>query len=80
MKTTIEVPDDLFLAAKQTAAARGETLKDLFTMSLRMSIDLDCAKRAAFHLRDASVDGQGLAHEMDWTGIRETIYEGRGAS
>jgi len=31
MKTTIEIPDALFRKAKSLAAARGQSLEDLFT-------------------------------------------------
>jgi hypothetical protein len=35
MKTTLELPADLFRQAKTTAALRGETLKDLVVAALR---------------------------------------------
>ena len=35
MKTTIEIPDPLFRKAKSSAAARGQTLKDLVTEALQ---------------------------------------------
>lgn len=35
MKTTIELPENLFRKAKSTAAERGQTLKELFTEALR---------------------------------------------
>lgn len=35
MKTTLELPDDLFRSAKSTAAAQGRTLKDFFTEALK---------------------------------------------
>ena len=35
MKTTIELPDDIFLKAKLLAAARHTSLKDLFTQALQ---------------------------------------------
>lgn len=38
MKTTIELPDDLFREAKVTAARRRITLKRLFTQALRKEI------------------------------------------
>ena len=38
MKTTIDLPDDLFIEAKATAARRRTTLKDLITRSLRREI------------------------------------------
>ena len=38
MKTTIEIPDDLFREAKAVAARRGISLKSLVTNSLRESL------------------------------------------
>lgn len=35
MKTTIDIPDDLFRQSKATAAMRGETLRDFVTAALR---------------------------------------------
>ena len=35
VKTTLELPDDVFRQAKATAALRGESLKDLVTAALR---------------------------------------------
>jgi hypothetical protein len=35
MKTTLEIPDDLFRQTKATAALRGESLKDFVTAALR---------------------------------------------
>ena len=34
MKTTIELPDELFRRAKATAASRGMSLKELFTQAV----------------------------------------------
>jgi hypothetical protein len=36
MKTTVEIPDDLFREAKATAARNGTTLKDLVADGLRL--------------------------------------------
>ena len=41
MKTTLDLPDDLFIAAKSVAARRRTTLKDLVAKSLRREIGLD---------------------------------------
>jgi hypothetical protein len=38
MKTTLDLPDDLLIEAKQVAARRRTTLKDLVTRSLRREI------------------------------------------
>lgn len=35
MKTTLELPDELFRSAKIAAAQQGRSLKDLFTEALR---------------------------------------------
>lgn len=39
MKTTVELPDDLLIAAKQVAARRRISLKRLFSQALRREID-----------------------------------------
>lgn len=36
MRTTVEIPDDLFRRAKSEAALRGRTLKDLVEEGLRL--------------------------------------------
>jgi hypothetical protein len=36
MKTTLEIPDDLYRRTKATAALRGESLKDFVTEALEM--------------------------------------------
>lgn len=41
MKTTLDLPDDLLIAAKQVAARRRTTLKDMVTRSLRREIGLE---------------------------------------
>ena len=44
MKTTIELPEDLFQAAKLTAAKRRITLKTLFTQALRKEVNPPACK------------------------------------
>ncbi len=44
MKTTIELPEDLFQAAKLTAAKRRITLKTLFTQALRKEVNPPAGK------------------------------------
>jgi hypothetical protein len=39
MKTTLEIPDDLFRQAKATASLRGESLKDFFTEALQTHLE-----------------------------------------
>jgi len=40
MKTTIEVPDELYRRAKAEAALRGRKLKDLFEEGLRLALEM----------------------------------------
>jgi hypothetical protein len=41
MKTTLDLPDDLLIAAKQVAASRRTTLKEMVTRSLRREIGIE---------------------------------------
>ena len=45
MKTTLELPDDLFRAAKVAAAADGRSLKELFTEALREKLAQSATQR-----------------------------------
>lgn len=81
MKTTIELPEALFEKAKRQARARKTTLKALIEQGLRMVL-AEKHGGPAFKLRDASVDGKGLAPEFrdaKWDLLRDTIYKGEGA-
>jgi hypothetical protein len=78
MKTTIELSDALFEEAKSAARARGVTLRSLVEQGLRWAVLESRQPRPAFHLRDGSVGGEGLATDADWPEIRSMIYEGHG--
>ena len=39
MKTTLEIPDDLYRQTKATAALRGESLKDFVTEALKIHLE-----------------------------------------
>jgi len=39
MKTTLEIPDDLYRQTKATAALRGESLKDFVTEALKVHLE-----------------------------------------
>ena len=43
MKTTLEIPDDLFKRTKATAAMRGESLKDFVTDALQAHLERQTA-------------------------------------
>ncbi len=81
MKTTVEIPDPLLEAAKETARREKTTLRALLVEGLTLVLARR-KKRSRFRLRDASVDGRGLEpgiREGDWSAIRDLIYEGRGS-
>jgi hypothetical protein len=40
VKTTLEIPDELFRRTKATAALRGESLKDFVTEALQAQLEL----------------------------------------
>ena len=44
MKTTLEIPDDIFRQSKAAAAMRGESLKDFVTESLRVRLEGSASK------------------------------------
>ena len=59
MKTTVDIADPLFEAAKREAETSGCTLRDLIELGLKH--ELDRRKKAKpFKLRDCSVGGGGL--------------------
>jgi hypothetical protein len=44
MKTTLEIPDDIFRQAKAAAALRGESLKDFVTTALKAHLEPQAAE------------------------------------
>ncbi|HVE48945.1 MAG TPA: hypothetical protein VNG69_04915 [Casimicrobiaceae bacterium] len=47
MKTTLEIPDQLFRTAKSRAAERGQTLKQLITEALQEKLLADAKARSS---------------------------------
>ena len=81
MKTTIELSDALFAAAKQQAVADGTTLRALVEAGLRQVLD-ERSRAATYRMRDASYGEGGLAPELtdaSWSEILDASYTGRGS-
>ena len=79
-KTTVELSDALLIEARELANRENTTLRALIEAGLRKELELR-GTRNRFRLRDASVDGKGMAPEFlagGWPAIRDEIYRGRG--
>jgi hypothetical protein len=82
MKTTIEITDPLFKAARQAARRDGTTLRALVEHGLRLALE-ERRRSPPIRLRDASVDGRGLqpgAETLSWDDLRRLAYGDREGS
>lgn len=74
MKTTVDLPDDLLIAAKKRAAEDRTTLRDLITRGLRLVLSgAPPAQRSERRIRWVTVDG-GLPPGVD-PGDREQMHD-----
>lgn len=62
MKTTIELPDDLYRRAKSEAALRGHKLKDLVEEGLRLVLKLPRQPAKPPSLAELMKDGCGIVN------------------
>ncbi|MFL5093944.1 MAG: hypothetical protein ACJ8ES_01440 [Xanthobacteraceae bacterium] len=60
MKTTVEVPDDLYRRAKAEAALRGRKLKDLVEEGLRLVLQAPSKNRGRSSLAGLMKRGRGV--------------------
>jgi len=60
MKTTVEVPDDLYRRAKAEAALRGRKLKDLIEEGLRLVLEAPLRSRRQPSLTGLMKRGRGV--------------------
>jgi len=60
MKTTVEVPDDLYRQAKAEAALRGRKLKDLIEEGLRLVLERSRETRRNPSLAELMKPAQGI--------------------
>lgn len=81
MKTTVEISDALLARAKEAAARKKTTLRELIEAGLRHVLEDQQERRRGFWLRKASFRGKGLQAEAMGASrerIRDMAYEGRG--
>jgi hypothetical protein len=81
MKTTVHIPDALFLELKKLAARERTTVRALIEEGLAHVLEARNTRRD-FRLRKVSFRGEGLQPQVSegtWERIRELIYEGRGS-
>lgn len=82
MKTTIEISDALLRRAKELAARRNTTLRELIEAALRDTLEREATSPVAREVKTHSFRGRGLKPGLsweDWSTIRDLAYEGRGA-
>jgi hypothetical protein len=60
MKTTIELPDELYRRAKATAALNGRRLKDLIEEGLRLVLGAPGKRRRQRGLAELMADARGV--------------------
>jgi succinylarginine dihydrolase len=80
MKTTIDITDALFNAAKLAAQQRDTTLRALVELGLRQVLEAPSTSKRTFNLRKASFRGRGLqkgAQGASWEQLRDMAYGGR---
>jgi hypothetical protein len=73
MKTTVELPDELFVRAKKRAAERRTTLRDLIERGLRRELAEPRGTRRPRRITWITVDG-GLPPGVDLSN-RERLYD-----
>ena len=82
MKTTVNIPDNLFTRAKVYCSRHGITLTNLIQAALQDAIAEAGPGKGTYRLADGSFKGEpGLQPGIDlsdWTDIRARAYEGRG--
>jgi len=80
MKTTIDIPDELLIKAKELAIERRTTLRAIIEQGIRNTLkEQRHGEKNA--LPDMSVAGKGLQPEFRnkaWSDFRDVAYEGRG--
>jgi hypothetical protein len=81
MKTTIDIADPILRRAKQLAARKQTTLKNVIEESLRRTLQEESAARRPGNLQTHVFRGRGLQPGIswdDWNTLRSLAYEDHG--
>jgi hypothetical protein len=81
MKTTIDIADPLLRRAKQLAARRNTSLKQVVEDALRQALEAESRARSPRRLKTHTFRGRGLQAGLswdDWNALRSFAYEERG--
>lgn len=74
MKTTLEMPDDLFRKAKAKAALRGQSLKDLITDAVRRELeDAPSASPQSTERFWRELKALARANSKSWKGRKDVV-------
>jgi hypothetical protein len=76
VKTTVEISDPIFRAAREYCAGRGQSFRELVESGLRLAIEHP-RPATCFRLKPFGFRGEGQ-RVQDWNTIRAAIYECRG--
>lgn len=74
MRTTIDIPDELFRRAKSQAALQGRKLKDIVEEGLRLALDGPPAEQQEKPARKPKVSAYDVMKE--WCGIYDSGPDG----
>jgi hypothetical protein len=79
MKTTVEISDPLFAAARALAEKEGLSFRTLVEEGLRNVVERRSTKPdKRFRLRDGRFRGKGgLQPNLDWSDLRTLAYSGK---
>jgi hypothetical protein len=78
MKTTVDIPDSLFIEAKRYAAEHKIPFREVVEAGLRTVVLQPAKSKKPFKLKKCAVNGKGMVKDFTWPEIRAMIYEGRG--
>jgi hypothetical protein len=80
MKTTLDIADSLLRRAKQLAARRNITLKQVVEEALRQALQAETGRRIPQRLQTHTFGGRGLQPGLSWdvwNALRSFAYEDR---